>query len=114
MRLAALALLLVAAALVDAGLEDASIPFVGCFHSKHFFPIVKKANTVEDCIKECEMDKLPLVGMVGSIPFATCVLSVSCEQLTMLVQGLMASCVVPRQLLSGQQQRRVLLYKSLG
>lgn len=65
MKLVALALLLAAAATVDAGLRDASVPYVGCFHSKHFYAVKKDLKSVEECIKECERDKLPLVGMVG-------------------------------------------------
>ncbi len=64
MKLVALALLLAAAASVDAGLADSIVPYLGCFNSEHFSPVKKEAKTVEDCIKECEKDALPLVGMV--------------------------------------------------
>jgi hypothetical protein len=66
MKVVALALLLAAAVSVNAGLNDSSVPYVGCFNSKHFSPVKKEAKTVEECIKECEKDKLPLVGMVNT------------------------------------------------
>jgi hypothetical protein len=70
MKLVSLALLLAAAASVDASLRDASVPYVGCVHSKHFHAVKKDVKSVEECIKECERDKLPLVGMVGVLTVA--------------------------------------------